>query len=138
MARPKDDIAGVAVDLAAGQDHLLKLVEQQKQREQQRPRRPADKKASASEGSNLPSEITDTAPPEESTRARRKRKRSDQSASTEANTRDVWVTPSFKAKESRCKEVDRIFYAMRAKGQGFRTKQELVDEALRWLVQKYQ
>lgn len=137
MARPKDDIAGVAVDLAAGQDHLLKLVEQQKQREQQRPRGAADNKEPAPKSSSLPSGTTDTTPPEESARARRQRKRSDQNASTGANTRETWVTPSFKAKESRCREVDQVFYTMRATGQGFRTKQELVDEALAWLVQKY-
>ena len=129
MARPKDDISSVAVDLAAGQDTVLKLMERQKERENTIKQEGTEQKREQQE-----ERAKKRAESEEHTRRREKK---ESRARDQASRDTAWITPSFKIKASRSREIDQLFFAMRARGEGHRTKQELVEEALSWLVKKY-
>jgi hypothetical protein len=48
-----------------------------------------------------------------------------------------WVAPSWKVDKEKARTIDRIFLLMRADGVGHRYKQDLVDEAMDWLIEKH-
>lgn len=48
-----------------------------------------------------------------------------------------WVAPTWKVDESKAKKIDRIFLRMTLDEVGPKHKQELVDEAMEWLVDRY-
>lgn len=63
---------------------------------------------------------------------------SSRKASPKATSEDRdWVAPSWKVDKEKARTIDRIFLLMRADGVGHRYKQDLVDEAMDWLIEKH-
>ncbi|MAT70353.1 MAG: hypothetical protein CMJ58_12610 [Planctomycetaceae bacterium] len=74
-----------------------------------------------------------TAPPRKKEGSRPSRKTASQPPPQDRS----WVAPTWKIDRDKARLIDRIFLLMRADGVGPRYKQDLVDEAMDWLIEKH-